>query len=310
MNNNDKKNHISQTVHTPVLLNEVIENLNLKKGDVVFDGTFGGGGYSKEICEGIGDDGVLVATDLDSAAIERGLENISEYKCDKHLVNRNFSKISDILSDLKISQLDSATLDLGFSSDQLEKSQRGFSFKNLDEEILLTLKDNPTEDDVTAIDILNDWEEENIADIIYGFGGEQFSRRIAKGICDYREQEEIKTVRDLVNIIESSVPTFYKNRKTHPATKTFQALRIAVNSELEVIKEAIPSIVDNLKAGGRLAVVTFHSLEDRVVKNVFRGLKQEGLVELTFKKPLDPSLEEVRDNPRARSAKLRVLEKI
>ncbi len=309
MNKNEEKKHIDQTVHTPVLLNEVIENLNLGKGDVVFDGTFGGGGYSKEICKKI-EDGVLVATDLDGAAIERGAENISEFITTKHLVKKNFSEIKTILSDLNIELLDSATLDLGFSSDQLDKSERGFSFKNLDEDILLTLKDNPTEDDVTAIDILNDWEEENIADIIYGFGGEQFSRRIAAGISVFRKEQEIKTVGDLVGIVNDTVPNFYKQRRTHPATKTFQALRIAVNSELEVIKKTLPDIVDCLKEGGRLCVVTFHSLEDRVVKNVFRELKNEGRVKLTYKKPIDPTDQEVKENPRSRSAKLRVVEKI
>lgn len=302
--------HIEKTVHTPVLLNEVIDNLKLKEGDIVFDGTFGGGGYSKEICKQIGNKGVLIATDLDGAAIERGSENISEFNCTKHLVKKNFSEIKTILNELGIEKLDSATLDLGFSSDQLESSRRGFSFKNLDEEILLTLKDNPTEDDVTALDILNDWEEENVADIIYGFGGEQFSRRIASGIVEYRQNSDIKTVGQLVEIIENSVPTFYKNRKTHPATKTFQALRIAVNSELEVIKKTLPDIVDSLKSGGRIAVVTFHSLEDRVVKKVFRQLKDDGKVILNPKKPIDPSKDEVASNPRSRSAKLRVVEKI
>jgi 16S rRNA (cytosine1402-N4)-methyltransferase len=205
--------------------------------------------------------------------------------------------------------VDRILLDLGLSSFQLDDGGRGFTFRK-DEPLLMTMKKNPDENDLTAMDIVNTWEEKTIADIIYGFGEEKYSRKIAKAIVESREQKKIKTTFDLVEIIEKSVGHLYKKSKIHPATKTFQALRIATNAELTNLEMFIKKSFERLSRGGRIAIITFHSLEDRIVKRSFVELKQKGYAELITKKPIVPTVEETKSNPRARSSKLRIIEKI
>lgn len=301
---------ISDTKHIPVLLNEIIEGLNLKKGDVVFDGTLGGGSYSKKICEYIGENGTLVATDKDQDAIERAknlIGNCKNCQCKHFLINEDFRNIDLILKDLNISKIQGFVLDLGLSSDQFELSGRGFSFQK-DEPLLMTFGKN---NKWTAEEIINTWDEENIADILFGYGEEKFSRRIAKKIVEVRKEKEIKTTFELVEIIKSAVPVWYKiGRKTNPATKTFQALRIAVNDELGALREVLEKAFEHLDKEGRMVIVSFHSLEDRIVKNFMRDRKNEKKGILINKKPIIPTNEEIKNNSRSRSAKLRIIQKI
>jgi len=208
-----------------------------------------------------------------------------------------------------IANVDRILLDLGISSFQLEVAGRGFSFLK-DEPLLMTMKKNPTDEDLTAREIVNTWDEENIADIIYGFGEEKYSRKIAKAIIVARKEKEIETTFDLVKIIDDAVGKYYRRMKIHPSTRTFQALRIATNSELTNLQEVIKKGFDRLSKNGRMAIITFHSLEDRIVKRAFVELKENGLANIITKKPIIPNDEELRINPRSRSAKLRLIEKI
>ncbi|MEK7104808.1 MAG: 16S rRNA (cytosine(1402)-N(4))-methyltransferase RsmH, partial [Patescibacteria group bacterium] len=206
--------------------------------------------------------------------------------------------------------------DLGLSSDQLENSGRGFSFMK-DEPLLMTMKENPLPEDLTAIDIVNTWGEKSLADIIYGYGEEKFSRRIARGIVEARVKNKIETTWDLIKVIENNVPIAYRKghakgraRRLHCATKTFQALRIAVNDELGALQTGLEKGFKVLNRGGRMAVISFHSLEDRIVKRFYKEKQKKGEVILINKKPIIPKKEEIKNNPRSRSAKLRILEKI
>ena len=202
-------------------------------------------------------------------------------------------------------EIDGIVMDLGMSSNQLERSGRGFSFKR-DELLLMTFKHDPDETDLTAREIVNEWDEESLADIIFGYGEEQFSRRIAHAIVVAREEKLIATTKDLVSIVEGVVPKWYRFRRIHPATKTFQALRIAVNDEIESLREGLAKGVRHLRSGGQIAVISFHSIEDRVVKVFFAESAREGLGSVVTKKPITPTREETAVNPRARSAKLRI----
>lgn len=293
----------SESVHTTVLLNETIDGLNLRDGARVIDGTFGGGGHSALICKNFPKT-KIIAIDRDVSAFKKAKSKFESAKCEITFVNENFRNLDKATKH----KVDGIILDLGLSSDQLENSGRGFSFMK-DEPLLMTMKQNPTKRDVTAYDVVNTWGEKSLADIIYGFGEEKFSRRIAKGIVEAREQKEIKTTSDLVNIIEKSVPVFYRRGKIHCATRTFQALRIAVNDELGALSEGLEKGFEILKGGGRMSVISFHSLEDRVVKKFFKQKEKEGLAKLINKKPIVPTKEEIIINNRSRSAKLRILEK-
>ncbi len=312
MKNNDKELDIQKednTKHTPVLLNEIIEGLNLHEGDIVFDGTLGGGGYFKKICEEVGPQGLVIATDQDVRAIKR-IEESQTFGCTTYLINENFRNLDRVLIALNKKEVQGVVFDLGLSSDQFETSGRGFSFQK-NEPLLMTFDEKPDEAKFTAREIVNNWDEKNIADILYGYGDERFSRRIAKKIVEMRKEKTIKTTFDLIEILKEAVPFWYqKGRKTHFATKTFQALRIAVNDEIRALKEGLEKGFDALEYGGRLVVVSFHSLEDRVVKNFMREKKKEGEGIVLTKKPIVPSREEIKENPRARSAKLRIIEKI
>jgi 16S rRNA (cytosine1402-N4)-methyltransferase len=308
-----------ESVHKTVLLNETIDGLNLSPKSLVLDCTFGGGGHSAEICcrfPGI----KIIALDQDKSAFEKAKDKFKNLNCDITFVNSNFKDLDKVFSpspgegETPLHQVtgkavDGIIFDLGLSSDQLENSGRGFSFMK-DEPLLMTMKENPSLEDVTAKEVVNTWEEKNLADIIYGYGEERYSRRIAKAIVEARKSGEIKTTFDLVKIIEGAVPAVYRRGRLHYATRTFQALRIAVNDELGVLKEGLEKGFNALKVGGRMSVISFHSLEDRITKKFFKELEKEGKAKLTNKKPILAGDEELKNNPRSRSAKLRILEKI
>lgn len=302
------------SVHETVLLHETIDGLNLNEKSIVIDSTFGGGGHSAEICKRYPKI-KIIAIDQDARAFEKAKGKFKGAKCDISFVNDNFRNLGKATTE----KVDGIIFDLGLSSDQLENSGRGFSFLK-DEPLLMQMKtekkskkENPSPEELTAHEVVNTWEEKSLADIIYGYGEEQFARRIAKGIVEARGKSpgsEIKTTFDLVKIIEASVPAFYKKGRIHPATKTFQALRIAVNDELGALKEGLEKGFEALKSGGRMSVISFHSLEDRIVKRFFKQKEREGEALLMNKKPITPTTEEIIKNKRARSAKLRIIEKI
>ena len=294
-------------MHKTVLLNEAIENLNLKPGSVYFDGTLGGAGHSAKVCSEFGAKVRVISTDRDKGAIERAEEKLSKLGCKYDLVLSDYKNIKKVLSDLKVEKVDAILLDLGLSSDQLDTSGRGFTFRN-NEPLLMTFSTD--KEDVNAEIILNTWGEETIADILYAYSDERFSRRIAKAIVRERDIKPIKTTNDLVEIISNAVPVSYRKGKIHCATKTFQALRIAVNDEISALKQGMTDGWEVLNTGGRMAIISFHSVEDREVKNFFRdkSKNKEGI--LVNKKIIIPGEKEINENPRSRSAKLRVIEKL
>jgi 16S rRNA (cytosine1402-N4)-methyltransferase len=295
--------------HISVLLGESIDGLEIKSGDVVVDGTLGGGGHTLEIIKRFGKSVKIICFDLDKDAISRSKKIIEETISDVTFETTGFQNIDKVLDDLGIEKVDRILLDLGLSSFQLEEGERGFTFSK-NEPLLMTMKKDPSKDDLTAYDIVNTWDEETLADIIYGFGEEKFSRKIAKGIVEARIEKEIKTTFDLNEIIEKTVGRFYKGKKINPSTKTFQAIRIATNSELLNLEQVIQKGFSRLSVGGRMAIITFHSLEDRIVKKAFVDLKQKCLAKIITKKPIVPSTDEIKSNPRSRSAKLRLIEKL
>lgn len=295
--------------HLPVLLHESIEALVLRRGGTYVDCTTNRAGHSLEIAKQIGKEGTLVCIDLDQIALAEAKEKLDqlENKPTVHFVHSNFRHLKSILSDLSIEQVDGVLADLGLSSQELDSSGRGFSFR-FDEPLQMTFHAAPTEDMVTAYDIVNSWKEETIADVIYGFSDEKYARRIAKRIVDARVRGKIETTLQLVDIIASAVPQPYRHMRAHFATKTFQALRMAVNDELGSIQELIQSLPDVLNVGGRAVVITFHSTEDRIVKQSFRSLPDQ--LKIINKKAIVPSGEELESNPRARSAQARIVERI
>lgn len=295
--------------HIPVLRDESIDGLAIKKGDIVVDGTLGGGGHTFEMIKRYGDSIKIIGLDLDIDAKSRTEILIGDTPSLFVFANSGFQDIDKVLTDLGVKEVDGILLDLGISSFQLEVAGRGFSFLK-DEPLLMTMKKAPTEEDLTAKEIVNTWDEENIADIIYGFGEEKYSRKIAKKIIEARKEKEIETTFDLVKIIQDAVGGYYKGLRIHPATRTFQALRIATNSELSNLEEVLDKGFNCLKRGGHMSIISFHSLEDRIVKRAFVGLKEKGLAKIINKKPIIPTTEELKSNPRSRSAKLRLLEKI
>ncbi|MFA6392998.1 MAG: 16S rRNA (cytosine(1402)-N(4))-methyltransferase RsmH [Candidatus Paceibacterota bacterium] len=294
--------------HISVLKDESIGGLAIKKGDIIVDGTLGGGGHTYEMIKRWGKDIKIIGLDLDIEAKARTLSLIEKIPSDFTFINSGFQDIDKVLSDLDIKEVDGILLDLGISSFQLETAGRGFSFLK-DEPLLMTMKKDITEEDLTAREIVNTWGEESIADIIYGFGEEKYSRKIAKKIVEARGEKEIETTFDLVKIIKDAVGGYYKGLRIHPATRTFQALRIATNSELSNLEKGIEKGFNCLKKGGHMSIISFHSLEDRIVKRAFVKLKEEGKAEILTKKPIVPSEKEIKENPRARSSKLRLLVK-
>ena len=302
-----------QSIHRTVLLNETIDgllaSLKLNKGEnekfIVVDATFGGGGHSLEICRKY-PSVKIIALDQDKNVFTEG----DKFKnCNISFVNDNFRNIDKVLVKTKVEEVDGIIFDLGLSSDQLENSGRGFSFLK-DEPLLMTMKENPSREDLTAKEIVNTWSEESLADIIHGYGEERFARRIAKGVVETRVKKKIESSFDLVKVINDSVPVAYRMGPLPPATRTFQALRIAVNDELGALKNGLEKGFKFLKKGGRMSVISFHSLEDRIVKRFYKAKEKEEKAKLINKKPFTPSIEEIRNNNRSRSAKLRILERI
>lgn len=296
--------------HRTVLLQETIDGLDVREGDIVIDGTLGGSGHSEEILKRTGDNITLIAFDLDPDAIERAKKRLHTYEKNGAKIiyfNRSFRDMGNALHETGLDHADKIILDLGLSSNQLEESGRGFTFQK-DEPLLMTFGQSPnSENNLTAFDVVNSFEENNLADVIYGFGGEKFSRRIARAIVEERANAPIESTARLASIVRSAVPFFYRNGKIHPATKTFQALRITVNDELKALEDGLERGFDLLAPRGRMAVISFHSLEDRLVKNFFRTKVKEAKGKLLFKRPIVPTEEEVRRNPRARSSKLRII---
>ncbi|MCF7834347.1 MAG: 16S rRNA (cytosine(1402)-N(4))-methyltransferase RsmH [Candidatus Pacebacteria bacterium] len=291
-------------VHKTVLLKETIDGLNLSGNEIVLDATFGGGGHAKEALNRFPKI-KCIALDQDIDAWRR-FENKS---LDISFHNLNFRYLDEALKKEEVRQVDGVIFDFGLSSDQFETSGRGFSFMK-NEPLFMTMKENPSSEDLTAEDVVNDWSEESLTKIIFGYGEEKFARRIARGIVQAREKGRLKNTFDLVQAIEESVPAIYKKGRLHFATRTFQAIRIAVNDELGAISEALPKAFDALKREGRMSVISFHSLEDRIVKRFFKKMAEDGLAKIITKKPLSASEIELKENPRARSAKLRIIEKI
>ncbi len=298
---------LARLVHIPVLLNESIQGLSIVPGDIVLDATLGAGGHSEAICRSTS--GLtVIGLDADSDAISRSekrLMNCTD-NCRFIFEEINFRYVDRALEKHSIDHIDKALFDLGVSSFTYE-SGRGFSFQK-DEPLRMTLSTDPNA--LSAYDVVNTWAEETLADIIYGFGEDKFARRIARAIVEQRESKPIETSAELEKCIYSAVPFYARHGRTHPATKTFQALRIAVNDEMNALKEGLEKTWGKLAVGGRIAVISFHSLEDRIVKQYFRSLESACSGEILTKKPIVPSDTEVSDNPRSRSSKLRVIKKI
>ncbi|MEX0931300.1 MAG: 16S rRNA (cytosine(1402)-N(4))-methyltransferase RsmH [Candidatus Paceibacterota bacterium] len=295
--------------HTSVLLYEAVTGLAVAEGDVILDATLNGGGHSEALCIRYAKLGItVIGVDLDSDAIMRARRRLAQYHCPIVYVQENFRNTDAILEKAGVSKIDKALFDLGLSSFQLDSSKRGFTFR-YDEPLTMTFKKNPSENDFTARDILNTWDEETLSNIFYGYGEERFSRRIARAICTEREKSPIETTYQLVEIVVSAIPKKFRSSKIHPATKVFQSLRIAVNDEIGSMKEGIENTFNKLAPQGRIAVISFHSLEDRFVKHYFKTLELEGRATIITKKPIIPTDAEIAQNPRARSAKLRIIEK-
>lgn len=293
--------------HIPVLLKETMEYLNPKEGDTIIDATINGGGHSEEILKRIGIAGKLVGIDQDEKILNKLKEKWAE-KRNVFLINDNFRNLGRILDSLKIEKINGALFDIGISSLQLEESGRGFSFQK-NEPLLMTMKSKFEPDDLTAMDIVNKWSKAELEEIIRSYGEERYSRRIAENIVRRRKDKAITTTFELVDAIRESVPKHYRdNRRINCATRTFQALRIAVNDELGAFKEGLEAALKKLTSGGRLAVITFHSLEDRIAKNLFKESDMGGKGKNLTKKPIVPKEEEIKSNPRSRSAKLRAFE--
>lgn len=292
---------ISSQVHKPVLLQESITALDIHKGDIVVDGTFGGGGHSKEIIKKFGASISLICVDLDEEAQIRFEESLSGKAI---FVHDNYKNATKILEKASKQKVDKVLLDIGTSSFQLITDTRGFSF-NSDAPLQMTLSKEGSHTGFNAETIVNTWGESSIADIIFYYGEEPFARKIAKAIVEARTISPIKTAKSLGELIAKVVK---RKGRLHPATKTFQALRIAVNDELSVLKEALGAWWALLAPKGRIAVISFHSLEDRIVKQWMNSLIDDKRV--ITKKPIVPSKEEQKENPRSRSAKLRIIEKL
>ncbi len=287
-------------MHIPVLLKEVIAYLNPKPNENFIDATFGLGGHSFAILEKNVPKGKVLGIEADSLLIE----NLNDRLI---LVNDNFSRLTEIIKKEQFESIAGILMDLGISSWHLEKSGRGFSFlkdEPLDMKVQ-SAKRKAQSDELTAEYIVNNWTQQELEKILREYGEERFAARIAENICRARKVKSIKTTFQLAEIIKRSVPTNYENRRINHATRTFLALRIAVNQELENLEKALPQTVEILKKGGRLAVISFNSLEDRIVKNFLKSKADEGIIEILTKKPIIASHQEIINNPRSRSAKLR-----
>ena len=299
--------------HSPVLLQEVLEHLALKPGAVVMDGTLGSGGHSEAILEKIGSSGKLIGFDQDPEAIAR-CKVLFGADPRVHLVHENFRNLNQVFESLGVEAFDAVLLDIGTSSEQLADGKRGFSFQTEGE---LDMRMNP-EVGLKASELIAQMTEEALADLFYYYGDERHSRRFAKVIVEARREKPIQTIQDLNQALERAIPQhlrFEKGKRPswarrHPSTKVFQALRIGVNDEFEALKEGMSGAFDHLKPTGRLGVISFHSSEDRIVKHQFRKWHDEKHGKLVFRKPMIAKRTEILNNPRSRSAKFRIIEKI
>ncbi len=304
--------------HIPVLLNECIDNLNIKPDGIYIDGTIGGAGHSYHIAKKLSQKGLLIGIDRDEDALNVAKERLKEFNNIKY-VHNNYNNIKEEIERLNIDKVDGILLDLGVSSYQIDKKERGFTYMNNGP---LDMRMDQTQS-LTAEYVVNNYKEEELAKIIYEYGEEKFSRRIAKGICQYRINKKITTTEELVKIIEKSIPKT-NNNQGHPAKRTFQAIRIEVNDEIKPLYNTVLNAINILNSKGRLCIITFHSLEDRSVKQAYNeatgkcicppGLPycvcgRQNLGTIITKKPIIPTDEEMKNNPRSRSAKLRVFEK-
>ena len=306
--------------HVSVLLNECLEGLNIKENGIYVDGTLGGAGHSSEILKKLSKEGRLIGIDQDTDALKAAKERLKDYS-NVTFVHSNFSNIENVLNNLNIDGVDGILMDLGVSSYQLDEGERGFSY----------MKDAPLdmrmnrENDFSAYNVVNEYSEEDLYRIIRDYGEEKFAKRIASFIVENRQEKNIETTLELVEIIKNAIPAKARREGPHPAKRTFQAIRIEVNSELSILNKTIEDGVEKLNKGGRMAIITFHSLEDRIVKNKFRDLAvscrcpkefpvcvcgEKAKVKIISRKAIEPTKEEVEINPRSRSAKLRVIEKL
>jgi len=306
--------------HTSVLFEECMEGLNIRPDGIYVDGTLGGGGHSSGICERLGEDGLLIGIDRDRDALDAASARLEKYPCRKIFVQSNYSDIKDVLDDLGIEEIDGALLDLGVSSFQLDNPERGFSYMQ-DAPLDMRMSQD---DDFTAYDVVNTYDAEELRNIIHKYGEERWASRIADFILKARKDKPLETTAELVDIIKAAIPAAARRDGPHPAKRTFQAIRIEVNDELGQLERAIDEFCDVLAPGGRLCVITFHSLEDRIVKDIINKrinpctcpkefpvcvCGKVGDIKKKSNKPIPPSAEEVEANPRSRSAKLRVAEK-
>lgn len=307
--------------HKSVLLNETIENLNIKPDGIYVDGTLGGAGHSLEIVKRLSDKGRLIGIDQDADAIAAAKERLSNYASKVTIVRSNYAAMKDELLKLGITKVDGILLDLGVSSFQLDTPERGFTYRETDAPLDMRMDQRQT---LTAKDIVNDYSEQDLYRIIRDFGEDRFAKNIAKHIVEARKTKEITTTGELIEIIKASIPMKVQKSGGHPAKRTFQAIRIELNKELEVLQDNLDTMIDLLDEGGRFCIITFHSLEDRIVKTSFRknenpctcpkefpvcvcGKVSKGQV--VTRKPILPSEEELCYNKRSKSAKLRVFER-
>lgn len=294
-------------IHTPVLIKEVIEYLQIKANKNYIDGTVGQGGHALSILENNGPEGKLLGIDLDPVQIENSTSCLSQFGERVVLINDSYVNIQNIVKKLNFGLVDGILLDLGYSSWHLEESKKGFSFKR-DE--ILDMRYGDSKDGLTAEIIINEWPETEIERILREYGQERFSKQITKKIIEERKTKRIKTTFALRDIIVKTVGSRYQKSKIDPATRTFQALRIEVNKELSALEKFLPEALNVLATGGRLVVISFHSLEDALVKQFFKAEEKEGIIKMLSKKPVLPTKEEVAINKRARSAKLRAVVKL
>lgn len=311
---------MEEWTHCPVLLDECIEGLDIKPDGIYIDGTLGRAGHSREIAKRL-TTGRLICIDRDQAALDAAVTRLADWMDHVTLVHSNFSAIPEVLDELGIDKVDGVLLDLGVSSPQLDDPSRGFSYMH---DAPLDMRMDQTQP-LTARTVVNDWSERDLSRIFTKYGEERYANRIAGAICRRREQQPIETTLELVEIIRSAMPAAALREKQHPAKRVFQAIRIAVNDELSACSDVVTAVIPRLKKDGRLCIITFHSLEDRLVKN---GYQEEARgctcppefpvcvcgktpnIKMSPKKPIAPSAEELKRNPRARSAKLRIAVKL
>lgn len=306
--------------HVTVLLDETVDGLNIKPDGIYADGTMGGGGHSRKILENLSENGKLIGFDRDGEAIKVCKERLGAYGERVAFANRNFNDVKEVLKELSIEKIDGAVLDLGVSSYQLDCGERGFSYN---EDAALDMRMDQTAS-FSAYNVVNEYTEQKIADLIFKYGEDRWAKRIAEFIVKEREEKPVETTGELVSIIKKAVPKGARQDGPHPAKRTFQAIRIEVNNELSGLSKAVEDFIDALAPGGRLCIITFHSLEDRIVKTVFAQAQKgctcpenlpvcmcgkKPLGKVVTRKPIVPSEKELEENPRARSAHLRIFEK-